>query len=133
MKLPTLKKILREDLKDAPGWVNPLIDTLNNFMETTYQAFNKNITFSQNIASFVKDITYNTPSTYPVMDDIEFTSQLKTKATGVIVVQAYERLTYVPAPGPVYVPWVEDNQTIVVSSITGLAASKSYTIRLLVF
>lgn len=131
MKLPVVKKILREDLKDAPGWVNGLIDPINSFMETVYQALNKNITFSENVGCFIKTVSYKTPSTYPTMDDIEFVNSLRTKATGIIVLQAIDE-NYVPAVGPVYVPWVENNGAIVISSITGLAASKTYSIRLLV-
>lgn len=133
MKLPSQKRILREDLKDAPDWVSPLIDTLNSFMDTVYIALNKNVTFQENIAAFTKELIYNTPSTYPSgVDNVEFVTQLKTKATGVWVIQAVDRSTYIPATGPVYAPWVEDNGTIVISPILGLAADKSYLVRLVV-
>lgn len=132
MRLPTQKKILREDLKDAPGWITGVIDPINNFMEVVYQALNKNITYSENVAAFVKELTYTTPSTYPTMDDVEFVSVLKTKATGLQLLQIIDKATYAPPAGPVYVPWVEDNGTIVISPITGLAASKTYVVRLLV-
>lgn len=132
MRLPAQKKILREDLKDAPAWINNLIDPLNNFMEGVYQALNKNVTFSENIASFIKELTYSTPSTYPVMGDMQFVNTLKTKAVGVQLLQAVDQSNYEPAAGPVYVPWVEVNGNIVVSSIPGLSAEKKYLIRLLV-
>ncbi len=131
-KLPTQKKILKEDLKDSPNWINPLIDTLNNFMELVYGALNGNITYSENVYCFIKELTYKTPSTYPTMDNVEFMNTLKNKVTGVQVLQAFEKSTYTPAAGPVYVPWVENNGDLVISSITGLAANKTYTIRLLV-
>ncbi len=86
-KLPPQKKILKEDLKGAPSWINPLIDTVNNFMETTYSLFNKNITDTENIACQIKDIIYKTTSAYPVADVLEFQSELKTKATGLLVLQ----------------------------------------------
>jgi hypothetical protein len=132
-KLPTQKKILREDVKGAPDWINSVIGPINSFMENVYTALNKNVTFSENIASFIKEITVTTPSGYPTMDDIEFMSELKTKALGVTVMQAYEKSTYAPAPGPVYAPWIEDNGSIILSQITGLEASKTYLIRLLVY
>ncbi len=132
MKLPIIKKISREDLKDAPSWINQVIDPVNNFMESVYQSLNRNITFSENIASFIKEIAYKTPVGYPVMDNVEFMNTLKTKAIGVQILQAFDRATYVPAPGPVYAPWVEDNGTIVISPITGLEADKTYVVRLLV-
>jgi hypothetical protein len=133
MKLPTQKKVLKEDVKGAGPWITPLLDTLNSFMEIIYQAMNRNITFRENIACQIKEITYKTPSTYPAsVEQFRFISTLKTKATGVIAIQAYERSTYVPAEGPVYAPWVEDNGDIVLSTITGLEADKTYVIRLLV-
>lgn len=132
MKLPVTKKILREDLKDAPAWVSGIIEPFNSFAESVYQALNKNITFRENIAAFVKEITYSTTSAYPTMDNIQFMNELKVKATGVEVLQAIDKSTYTPAAGPVYVPWVEDNGNIVIGSITGLAASKIYMIRLLI-
>lgn len=61
MKLPAQRKILREDLKGAPEYVNGIIDPVNSFMESTYQALNKNLTLNENIASFVKEITYLVP------------------------------------------------------------------------
>lgn len=132
MKLPVIKKILREDVKEAPKWISGIIDPINSFMESVYQALNHNITYSENFAGFIKEITYTTTSAYPMMDNIEFVNELKTKATGVQILQAVERTNYLPAPGPVYVPWVEDNGTIVLSYITGLEAGKTYVIRLLI-
>lgn len=134
MRLPTQKKILKEDLKGAPEWIDPMIQVLNTFMENVYQCLNKNVTFNDNIASFTNTLVYKTPLTYPSdVDNVEFLNLLKTRATGVIVLQAYDRSNYVAAPGPVYAPWVENNGSIVVSTITGLEADKTYVIRLVVF
>lgn len=132
MRLPSQKKILREDLKDAPNWIEPLISVVNNFMENVYQALNRNITLTENVSCFIKEMVYITPSTYPTMENVEFMSSLKTKAIGVTLLQAVDRSTYVPATGPVYVPWVEDNSNIVIYPIQGLQANKTYNIRLLV-
>lgn len=133
MRLPTIKKILREDLKDAPAWVQGIIDPFNSVAETLYQALNKNVTLGDNVACFIKEFVYTTPSTYPSgVEEFRFSSTLKTKAAGVMLMQAVDRSNYSPAIGPVYVPWVEVNGMIVLSTIQGLSASKSYDIRLLV-
>jgi hypothetical protein len=131
-KLPTQKKILREDLKDAPNWVNPLIDTTNSFMETVYQNLNHNITFGENVACFIKELAYKTPPTYPVMENVEFLNELKTKPVGVQLLQALDRETYLPVLTTVYVPWVFNNGSLIISPIQGLSASKTYAIRLLI-
>lgn len=132
MKLPTQKRILREDVKGAPDWVNRIIDTFNSFAETVYQAFNKNITLSENVRCFTKVLTYKTTSSYPAHETVEFENELKVKASGVLVMQAYDRSSYVAAPGPVYAPWVEDNGMIRVGALTGLEANKTYVVSLLV-
>ena len=133
MRLPTLKRVLKEDVKGAPSWANPLLNTLNSFMETVYQGFNKNITFSENIGCSIRQITYNTPSTYPTgVEPIRLEARLKVKATGVLLMQIYDRTNYTPPDGPVYIPWTEDNGEIVLGTITGLDASKSYILRLLI-
>ena len=132
MKLPNIKKILREDLKGAEAWVSGLIDPLNNFMEQVYQALNKNITFSENIAANIRELTVKTSSTYPTMDRIEFLTGLRVRSTGLILLQAYEKATYVPVAGPVYVAWTEEDGNILIYNITGLSASKIYIVRVLV-
>lgn len=133
MKLPSQKKILREDLKDAPPYVNGIIEPVNSFMESVYQSLNKNITFGENIASFIKELIYTTPSTYPSgVENVSFQNTLRTRPIGIFLMQVYERTTYVPPPGPVYVPWVDDNGTLVIYPITGLEASKTYLIRLVI-
>jgi len=134
MKLPVIKKILREDVREAPSWVNGLIDPINSFMETVYQALNKNLTLTENIASFVTEITYRTISTYPTgQETTNFMNQLKVRPSGVMVMQVYDKLTYLPPPGPVYVPWTLNGDQIVMRTITGLEADKAYMIRLVVF
>ena len=134
MKLPTAKRILREDVKGIADQIGPVIDTLNSFMETVYQAMNRNMTFHENIRCQVKEIPYRTPSTYPAgVEKTKFLSELKVKATGLWPVFAVDKSDYSPAAGPVYIPWVEDDGEIVISTITGLEASKIYTIRLIVF
>jgi len=133
MRLPSQKKILREDVKEAPDWIRGVIDPLNSFMETVSQALNKNITFTENIASFVKEVSYKTNSTYPLnQEKISFQNLLKSKPTGILVMQVYDKSNYQPAIGPVYIPWVEDSGDILIGTITGLEASKNYFIRMLV-
>lgn len=134
MKLPTQKKILREDIKDAPPWINAVIEPVNTFMESTYQALNKNITLSENIASFIKEINYTTPSTYPSGVEItSFMNTLRTRPVGVQILQVYDKTTYIPPPGPVYVPWIEDQGDIKIYPLTGLEASKTYLVRFVIF
>lgn len=129
MKIPSLKKILREDIPDAPDWVVSLTTPINTFMEYMYQAMNRNISDSDNIACSIRELVYVTPSTYPTMENIEFQSGLKVKASGLTLLQIYRRSDYTPPTGTVYVPWVENNGVIIIYPITGLAVSTTYILR----
>lgn len=134
MKLPTIKRILREDVKEAPSWVNGLIDPLNTFMETVYQALNKNLTLNENIASFTTDLTYKTPTTYPTgQENANFRNDLKSNPIGVQLLQVYDKATYLPPPGPVFIPWIVKDTQIIIYPVTGLEANKTYLVRLLVY
>lgn len=62
---------------------------------------------------------------------MEFLSGLKRKATGVMLMQAVDE-NYVPVTGPISIPWIEVNGSIVIYPIPGLAANKTYNLRLLV-
>lgn len=115
-------------MPDAPDWVDVIVDPVNNFMQTVYQALNKNIN-EDNLTSQIKELTYITTASYPTAAIVEFQSTLKTKALGLQIMQVYEKDNYTPAPGPCYAPWVDNNGTIKISSITGLEASKTYIIR----
>lgn len=101
-------------------------------MESVYQALNRNIALEENIVSQVRELPINTTASYPVMDAIEFQSSLRTKALGVLPMQTYEKFTYVPPTGAVTINWTQNNDTIKIYNVTGLVASKSYILRVLV-
>jgi len=63
-KLPSKRKLLREDLKEAPSWIDNLLGFINPFFEDVYFAFNKNITFKENIASQIRELNFETTATY---------------------------------------------------------------------
>lgn len=137
MKLPTIKRILREDVKEAPSWVNGLIDPLNTFMETVYQALNRNLTLSENLATFTTELTYKTVSTYPTdQPNAQFLNTLKgsVRPVGVQLMQIYDKETFLPPTGTVgQIMWAIKETQIVIYPITGLAGDKTYIVRLVVY
>lgn len=62
--LPKITRIRREDLPDAPGWIEKLLYPLNLFMEGVYQALNKNLTYAENLAAKVVEFEFTTPAAY---------------------------------------------------------------------
>lgn len=138
-KLPSIRRILREDLKDAPNWIDGLIYPINIFFESIYRTLNKNVTFNDNIACFIKEITVRTTAGYSSgvaggLDVIQFPSELVGKAQGLLVISCIDITTsaYNTMLNPVYCDWLDINRTININYVAGLKASSKYNIRLLI-
>lgn len=137
-RLPTQRRILREDVKEAPSWIESLLSPLNSFMDSVYRALSQNITFGDNIPCDRRSIQFDTRSDYtsavPLTAGfvpLRFQHNLKSKPFACIPLQV------VAADGsvftsPVSIDWYEANGTVFINYITGLANSKSYTISVLV-
>jgi len=134
-KLPDLKRILREDVPDAPDWINKIIYPVNQFFEAVYQGLNKQLTFSENFASTTKTVEVVTTSGYPgTFTALKIPSGLATTAEGVLIAQislkgsSYDIITTSP-----FINWVDVNSVININHISGLAASSTYILKLLIF
>jgi hypothetical protein len=126
--LPATKKITRADLgKDAPDWVNNLLEPLNSFIEQIYTSFNRNITLPENVASQIITVEINTTSTYSSGDfpSINFKRTLARKANLLIIGKAVESESSNFTNG-VFPTWDDNNGTIAINYISGLANSKKY-------
>jgi hypothetical protein len=59
MKLGTIKTIVKEELSrfgQLPGWMDPLLQTLNNFITNVTQALRGSLTFQDNFLCKIKQI-----------------------------------------------------------------------------
>lgn len=56
-KLPQIRKVLLEDVKSQKSWIQPLLLSLNTFMEQMVAALNKNLTIGENTTGQVDDVT----------------------------------------------------------------------------
>ncbi len=132
MKLPNVRRILKEDLgADVPSWTSGLIEPLNSFMEAVYQTLNKNVTFSENVASFIVELNITTDGAGE-FERVRFLNQIKVRPIGVVICQVYEKVTFDPVAASA-VAWNTDGTNLSVYEITGLGASTAYVVRLLIF
>ncbi len=75
MKLSNVKRISKEDLakvdKDLPKWVDPLLETLNSFIEQVTTTLNGNLTFDDNFLgkTVVLDFTSGVEQTVSIQVD----------------------------------------------------------------
>lgn len=134
--LPTIKRVTREDLHEAPDWIERLLIPLNQFMGAVYQALNGDLSIGANVRGSVRTLRVTTSATYTAADDfreVSFDTGLTVKATACLI--AHIEKTDDPTDtitGGVSVKWAERAGKIVVSHISGLADSTKYTVRFLV-
>lgn len=140
-KLPEIRRISREEVRDAPDWIELLIGPMNNFMQGVWTALSGNLTVGENIVGQVKSLQFRTGADYgnPAEDNHGFTefsfkhSLRNRKPTAVILGQLYNSDT-VEAPfyDPVTLSWKEANGNVTITYMTGLAISSTYTVTFLV-
>lgn len=138
-KLPTIKSLRREDIPDAPEWMTPMFTQLNSFMSSMYYALDKDLTFNDNIASSVKQISFITRSDYltatPLSGGFEVQkiyNPLKVKPVGVILVKATDLTAYSIITSAISINWSFLDSYININYVTGLVPSNKYELNLLI-
>lgn len=132
-KLPTQRRLSKEDFPSAPDWFDRAISVLNSFMRDVYAALNGQLTFGQNVAGMLKEFKL-VAGAAAANNTFTFTHDLKKKPEGVTI----QQLTavsgnYSPVTSAVSLSWrLNDNQEIVIDAITGLTNGTTYNIRVLV-
>jgi hypothetical protein len=132
--LPTLTRIQKEDLgKDAPEWINGILSVMNQFMEEIYQSYNRNLTIPENVAGQIKTIDIATTNNYTSGNfaEIRFSSELKRRMTILLIGQVVQSDDPTVKYDYCFPSWEDNNGTIVVRYISGLADSKKYKITFL--
>lgn len=129
-QLPSIKLISREDLgPDAPDWTEKLLYPINLFMQSVYQALNKQLT-DDNTKSQIKSFSIIGSAT-PEENVYSFTTDYATTPIEVALLKV-ERADNNPiifAVAP-YVSWTYRNGSLNVIGITGLSTGVRYTVYL---
>lgn len=139
--LPPIRRITKEDLRDAPDWVQFLLYPLNTFMGSVYSALDANLTLGDNVAgSGSITLSFKTRSDYltasPLKDGWEsqnVASPMRYKPKNVVIGQLSETEKYSIITEPVSLHWDYLNGSIRVKYISGLQPSTKYKVSLLIF
>lgn len=126
MILSNIKRIRREDIKEAPSWIDRIIGPFNIFVDTVSNAFNKKITFQDNIQCFFKTVEV-------VSLPFTIANDLPVKPSAVFIAQVYETNSPTATIGTaITVEWGIVSDGIQIKNIEGLTAGTKYTITMLV-
>jgi hypothetical protein len=119
-------------MPEAPQWILPLLDSMNQFFDSVYYALNRNLTFTENIDSQYK--TFRVLAGANPEDNIfNFALTVHRVPIGLTVQRVTQIAgTYIPITSPVFCSWRVNATTIVIDAITGLTPGQSYDITVLV-
>jgi hypothetical protein len=133
---PSVRQIAREALKDAPGWLDGLLQPLNTFLRQAVDLLSGNLTVSENLAQAWLEVTVSdgvaTPPVIPA---------LKGRVPKGVTVEKVATLGTGGTPGvapsgPVTVLWepttLNGRPAIRITNVTGMATGGRYNITLLV-
>lgn len=128
MQLPTIKRITREDLLDAPEWVDRLLYPLNLFLNTLYSGLNHGLTFKENIQSQTQSFQLIAGAA-ATNNTVKFLVTLGKKPTFLLCPNAVDSTG---SNVPVTVTWNYDGSNINVTAITGLSSGATYNFTALI-
>jgi hypothetical protein len=136
--LPPIKRILNEDVPNAPSWFGRVMYIVNTFMQNVYAALQGQLTFQQNFLSQINTTTFTTSLAYTSgsFTPIVFSRTLGVKATGMIITQIInsQTTTTTPITTATALDWRDlGNGNLQINFISGLANSTQYTVTTLTF
>lgn len=126
---PNPQKFTVEDFQEQQSWIGKLFSPLNQYLNEVVLAFNNNITVDDNLAQEFKEIKWvNSASNFPLRFKTKFNKQPK----GLLPIYLLNNTLGSYSTLSPWVVWSYADGQVIISDISGLTASSTYTIRLLV-
>jgi hypothetical protein len=135
LKISQSFNVQKENLQDAPSWMDKLLQPLNQVFNQVIQALQSNLTLEDNVVGQIRSVTFNTDASYTATNAfntliVPWAFPNKKRPQAVIVGQVSQPSNQAVINKPVMVPsWIYDGvSSIRIPYITGLADSSQYTI-----
>lgn len=123
----TPQRFTVESFPDQADWIGPLLSSLNSFMNDLVINFNNGLTITDNLFQEIKEISWKNDS---VNFPIRFSTKFNKIPQGLNVIYLFNTTDGVYSTAAPWLEWSYSNGQVVISAITGLTASKNYTMRL---
>lgn len=130
MKMSTNVELNRQDIPEAPSWINKLLYPLQLFMIEVRGALTSNLSFQDNVSCVVKQIPLQAGAS-DTDNILQFSFPLGRQPITMSIYVARQDGTYeVVYP---QVSWNYVNNNIMVNGINGLTSGKIYNITFVVY
>jgi hypothetical protein len=119
-----------EEFPEQQDWISKLFQPLNQFTDEVVRAFSNSFNIEDNLFQEIKEIKYvNSASNFP----LKFRTKFNSSPKGLSVIYLFNNTTGSYSALQPWVVWSFKNNEIEITSISGLTAASTYTIRLLAF
>lgn len=117
-----------EEFPEQQSWIEKLFSPLNSFTGSIVNAFNNQLTISDNLFQEIKEIKYvNKAANFPMSVKTKFNTQ----PMGLHCIYIRNNTTEAYSTLAPHVVWSWANGQLIISDISGLTTNSTYTIRLL--
>jgi hypothetical protein len=117
------QRFTAEEFPEQQGWIEKLFAPLNQFTGDVVRSYSNQLTIADNLFQEIREIKFqNTASNFPI--------KVKTKLTYIYILNNTTGSYSVLAP---HIVWTWADSQLNISNISGLTASITYTIRVLLF
>jgi len=133
MKLPNFRRIFSNDFKEEyKELLDGLSGTVNTGIEVLYNALNNNLTFKDNFAATVAEVSIRTDASGTPIGGATFRLSNSLKVEGLIVISAINSGNASIYPtGGVFLSFLQSNQTVSITNATGLVPGQTYTVKVI--
>lgn len=121
------QKLIIEAFKEQAQWIGSLLNPINFMFNDLVLAFNNNITVGENLYQEIKELKFkNETVNFP----LKFKTKFNVNPKGLVMIYAYDNTLSKNAALSSGIDWKFQDNQIIITSISGLTASTTYTIRL---
>jgi len=123
------QRFTTEEFPKQNDWIGKLFSPLNQFIGDVVRAFSNGFTVEDNLFQEIKEIKWvNSATNFP----LKFRTKFNSSPKGLIPIYLLNNTTGSYSTAAPWVVWSYQNNEVSISDISGLTASSTYTIRLLV-
>jgi len=134
MKLPNFRRIIASDYDQKyKDLVETLAVSINQGMDSVYDALNKKITLKNNVLCTTKDVVLQVDQTGKPIQAAGIKLDFTNKASVLFVGKAENLTNSTAYPTGVFVSWTQASDFIQINNVSGLQVGASYRLRIVVF
>jgi hypothetical protein len=134
MKLPSFRRIISSDYEEKyKELVETLAVSINQGIDSVYDALNKKLTLKNNLLSTTKEVVLQVDQTGKPIQAVGLKLDFSNKASVLFVGKADNLTNPSSYPTGVFVSWTQAADFIQINNVSGLQSGSSYRLRIVVF